>query len=165
MTKLISSFVGGVLVGVLIILGWNSYVNKSNIEAPAVESAPESVSHVERTVLEDSPEDVVESSVIDVRDQAAGGVVVISSIELMEDGWISIHEENKDFIGNALGAVRRDAGTHTSVSIPLLRETLTGQTYWVVIYSDSGDSQFSLKDDFPVRDSSNNPVISSFKTN
>jgi len=61
-------------------------------------------------------------------------------------GWIAVRDSN----GRTLGAGRFEAGTHSNVEVPLLRTTLTGQSYQVLIYVDDGDRVFDLHSDILV---------------
>ena len=56
-------------------------------------------------------------------------------------------------------------GAAMSGSVPLLRATVSGQTYLVGESIDNGDHVFSLTADKPVEDSSGKPVLTEFKTN
>ena len=167
MTKTIFSFIGGFIVGFLLIWGWNAYIDKStrNIEpqttTPEI-STEESQMPSEDSLTNESVTEAEESESVSVSDQAAGDMVIGVDATLETDGWIVVHEEQDGRIGNALGAVRRDVGTHENVSIPLLRGTTIGSRYWIVLYSDDGDRQFNLETDFALRDTQGDPIISSF---
>jgi len=65
-------------------------------------------------------------------------------------------------MANALGAVRRDSGVSADVLVRLLRATVSGGTYAVVLYNDNGDRQFNLSQDFPLKDAEGKYVMSTF---
>ena len=95
---------------------------------------------------------------VTVKDQAGGMVVMLDSVHVTQPSWITI----KDIKGWALGAKRFDASAE-SVTVPLLRATLAGDTYQAVIYVDDGDNAFDLHKDALVTDSTGAPVASTFK--
>jgi len=172
MTKTIGSLLGGFIVGILIIWAWNVYSNRTPaLDVPAETTVPSDVAVLENganlnteAVINESIETVPELSTIDIRDQLSGNVVNIAAVTLELDGWIVVHEERDGVLANALGAARRDAGTHENITIPLLRNTEAEGTYWIVLYSDNGDRQFNLTDDFPLRNNDGNPFTRSFNT-
>ena len=174
MTKTILSLIAGFIVGILIIWGWNTYSNQSpNREVSATTTSPSNLNASTSTpvVVSDSGaitstkvEFATESSNISVANQPSGSTVSITSFTLETDGWAVVHEEKNGFIANALGAVRRDEGQYTNITIPLLRDTQSDSRYWIVLYSDNGDRQFNLQTDSPLKDSLDSPITSSFKT-
>jgi len=168
MTKIALTFIGGFLIGFVLLWGWNSYSNKTNLNVEPQTTAPTEMEAQETTLAEtvtnENIEGAVESTSIDVRDQLAGNFATVAATTLSVDGWIVVHEESEGHITNALGAIRRDAGTYQDVEVPLLRATTAGTRYWVVLYSDDGDRQFSLATDFPLRTSEGSPITSSFQT-
>jgi len=181
MTKTVLSLLGGFIVGILIIWGWNTYSERTSArDISATTTTPTNLiadtgdtsdSELDTTAIEETSTIIntdvvtaVESSHIGVRDQAFGSMVNVASVTLETDGWIVVHEEQNGFIANALGAKRRDAGQHSNLMIPLLRDTVENSRYWIVLYTDDGDRQFNLQTDFPLRDSEETPITSSFKT-
>ncbi|MAZ67701.1 hypothetical protein CL652_02955 [bacterium] len=166
MVKTIFSFIGGFAVGFLIVWSWNAYTDRPALDVPAEATAPANLivqeSKAPDAIVSGNIESTAESTNIEVRDQIAGERVAVASATLSSDGWIVIHEENNGLIGNALGAVRRNAGTYQNIEVPLLRSTIANLRYWVVLYSDNGDKQFSLRDDFPLRDNAEYPITRSF---
>lgn len=174
--KTVLGFVGGFIIGALIIWGWSVFHNRPRLDVPAQTTAPTDVS-TDETASADAATDttkeitntdttqLTESAHIVVTDQAAGATVHVDELSLALDGWAVVHEEQGGYIGNALGAMRRDAGSYTDLTVSLLRNTEPATRYWVVLYSDNGDRLFNLHDDFPIRDANSNPIISSFMTN
>lgn len=84
---------------------------------------------------------VAEGNSLTVVDQAAGMNVAVRSVTLTEKGWIAIRDESGSTIGAALVA----AGTHSDVSVPLLKPTKAGQNYQALIYFDDGTKTFDLQ--------------------
>lgn len=87
--------------------------------------------------------------------QTAGASVTVEHVRLTESGWIAVHEMKNGVPANVLGAVRRDAGDYTMVSVPLLRPTVSGGAYRVILYADNGDKEFSLRLDTPMMQAPN----------
>lgn len=97
--------------------------------------------------------------------QPSGSQVIVQNVALEVPGWLVIHEVTDGLIGNALGAARRDAGSHDNVSIDLLRETMPGQTYALILYRDNGNKTFEIHGDMPMVDTSGVPLVTTFETN
>lgn len=76
-------------------------------------------------------------------DQAAGESVMVSGIQVTSDSWVAVRDADGSRV---LGAARVAAGTQ-SVTVPLLRATVAGKGYEVVIYADDGDRAFDMKKD------------------
>ncbi|MDZ4227447.1 MAG: hypothetical protein U1D26_03130, partial [Patescibacteria group bacterium] len=69
---------------------------------------------------------------VSVAAQPAGSSVAVASATLSQPGWVAV----RDASGRTLGAAWFDAGTHTDISVPLLRATEAGQNYQVLLYVD-----------------------------
>ncbi len=98
-------------------------------------------------------------SVVTVEDQFAASTATVASAETDSSVWVVVREDKNGIIGNILGAARVGMGTHSNVSVPLLRPTVAGQTYRVVLFRDNGDGTFDYKIDTPL--TANGTVISS----
>lgn len=85
----------------------------------------------------------VSGEAIVVTDQPAGSKVVVASVTLKERGWIAVRDNN----GRVLGAGRFEAGTSKDVVVELLRATVSGEKYQVLLYVDDGDNQYDLHKD------------------
>jgi|SRR3989344_77819 len=83
---------------------------------------------------------------IDVVDQGAGMSVKVKAAAFVQMGWIAV----RDVDGRTLGAGRFEPGVHVDVEVPLLRATVPGERYQVLIYVDDGDKQFDLHQDILV---------------
>lgn len=77
---------------------------------------------------------------VSVSDQAAGTSVAVSSVSLSEAGWVAVRDDS----GRILGAAWFPAGEKSNVSVPLLRATVKGGRYQVLLYADNGDKQFDF---------------------
>lgn len=91
----------------------------------------------------------VSGSAVTVKDQPAGSYVMVASVTLPQMGWVAV----RDAEGRTLGAGRFDAGTYSAVQVPLLRNTVSGERYQVLLYIDDGDKVFDLRKDTLVMNS------------
>lgn len=164
------TFIAGFLVGVVVIYMWGQLFNKDdapevvmdvNIETLSGDIVPTEEQDTragEATVDIPTP---ATSSII-VGEQVPGSTVNINLVSLPSDGWVVVHEVSGGVIVNALGAARRDAGSHEDVKVHLLRGTVSGGHYAVVLYTDNGDKEFSLVTDTPINDSNGGYLMTSF---
>jgi hypothetical protein len=93
--------------------------------------------------------------------QKAGLTVAVSSMTLAQPAWLVV-TETIDGISRYLGAQYFDKGTRTNGVIELLRGTVAGHAYDVVIRSDNGDHTFDPKLDTPLTNASGKQIASSF---
>lgn len=100
---------------------------------------------------------------ITVLDQAAGNAVRVENIEFENAGWVAVHEDRNGGLGNILGAAWFPRGT-SSGTVELLRDTLPGQAYYAVLYTDNGNKVFETGVDAQIVTASGNPVMSTFIT-
>ena len=94
--------------------------------------------------------------------QPAGMSVAVTEVQLPQDGWVVVHEVLSGHVANALGAARREAGVHETVTVNLLRGTVAGGEYVVVLYADNGNGEFELRADQPIVNPDGDPIIVSF---
>lgn len=136
-------YIGGAvgLIIILIIAGYLMYAKQ--VSSPVVGN------HT------DTAKENVGDNPLVVDDQAAGESVAIRAMDLPEGSWIAIKEKSS---GRILGAARFPAGA-TSGEVELLRATVAGGAYEVVVYADDGDKAFDHKKDTLVES-----VSASFKT-
>ncbi len=98
------------------------------------------------------------SNTLIVKDQEAGSKVLIESVEAKEALWVAVREVKEGKPGNILGASKVFAGKGENVSVELLRPTVAGGTYRIVIYRDVGALDFNYKEDVLVEG-----VVATFK--
>ena len=79
---------------------------------------------------------------VNVVDQAARDSVSVASVTVVEKTWITVRDGSR-----VLGAALIGAGTHTDVTVSLLRGTTAGNTYQVVLHTDNGDKAFNVQSD------------------
>lgn len=101
------------------------------------------------------------SNSLAVADQSAGKNVVVGKVSVATAGWIVIHEDRAGKPGNILGALRVDPGTHSGLTVELLRDTSAGQVYYAMLHSDNGDKKFDHAVDLPVQENGS-PVMTKF---
>lgn len=83
-------------------------------------------------------------------DQTAGASVKVSGVSATKVTWVAVRENNAGKLGNILGARRIEAGNDQNVDVMLLRPTVKGQEYFVVLFEDDGDKIFNHKTDMQV---------------
>ncbi len=150
--NLISTFLIGVLVGFGVYSMWdNSAAVKSFVKQD--EKAQEKGDAIEESLNEgtllDTDKEYSGAYAVSAQDQPAGLKVIIDSATMSEQGWIVIHEDRDGAPGNILGARRFETGT-SSGEVTLLRNTVEGGTYYVMIHTDDGDGEFDYTKDLPV---------------
>src|SRR3989344_915040 len=98
-----------------------------------------------------------------VSNQPSGERVIISMVSVSVNGWVAVHEGREDgSLGNILGARRFDAGKYFGETVELLRGTVGGNTYFVVLHSDNGDKEFDYVSEMPVKDTAGNLISGTF---
>ncbi len=153
-TRDVGIFVAGLAIGVAIPLAWflapNFGTTASNYESQGSTTPQET-------------EDM--SGTVSVTTQSAGREVVVDSVTVPPPGvWVAVKDVRGQDLGNTLGAARA-FGPRSSFTIPLLRSTVAGQQYAVVLYRDDGDGKFSLEHDSIYVDfDTGKPVIAHFTT-
>ena len=82
--------------------------------------------------------------------QVAGGMVKIDSVSLTFNGWVVVNESDASGNpGSILGAQRFDMGAYSGGQVELLRPTVTGGKYLIMLHQDNGDKIFDHKLDMP----------------
>lgn len=98
---------------------------------------------------------------IRVNNQLPGESVTLASLKLSKSIWIAIREDEKGSPGRILGA-RFFTPEDLSGTVPLLRGTTAGNSYYVFVYEDDGDREFDFKKDLPLFDPFGNMIIKKF---
>ncbi len=152
-TRLVISFVVGLIVGV----GGYWLINHSQTSDDMMMSDTNDTAST--TLSTDVSSD---TSTVVVKDQAAGNHVDISELNLTGPSWVAIHDDVDGQPGRILGAGLFDKGT-ASGTIDLLRNTVIGKSYIVVVHTDDGDyKHFVPATDKPLLDSAGKMVMTSF---
>lgn len=80
---------------------------------------------------------------VTVSDQSAGDLVVIDSITVESDSWVTVRESLEGRLTNIIGVGLVNAGTQTNLEVTLDRPTQAGNMYYVTIFGDNGDRLFN----------------------
>ncbi|MEI7719972.1 MAG: hypothetical protein WCI89_02055 [bacterium] len=96
--------------------------------------------------------------------QPAGTEVQVSNVSVSVPTWFVVYQDNGGVQGNALGTGLFLPGVDSN-TIPLLRATVAGQTYFVGESVDDGDKVFTLHGDPQVKDAQGNVLLTTFQTN
>ncbi len=136
-TKEISLAVIGLMVGLVVGATWHF-----NEFLPLLPTQPTAVSASTTNTLPP------ESGTVTVSDQKAGSTALIDSVTVPPPGvWVAVQDVNADgTLGSVLGAsrVRHPA---TNVTVDLLRPTVAGTQYAVVLYRDDNNGVFARATD------------------
>ncbi|MEX0672557.1 MAG: hypothetical protein WDZ82_00965 [Candidatus Paceibacterota bacterium] len=149
----------GFLIGVLITAGWyqgndgtSNDIDTTDDTEQVMEDDTDDTSGEEDNDLPDrsslnnnssSNTSGSEDVSVSANDQSAGNEVVVSNVEVDRTTWVAVREGVNGSMGNVLGAKRVEQGSHSDLTIRLLRGTEAGGTYFVTLYEDNGDGEFS----------------------
>jgi len=96
---------------------------------------------------------------VSVADQPAGSNVTIADVSVSQPTWVAVRDTTHWYPGAKL--ISKSA---QNVMIPLLRNTVAGKTYEVVLFTDNGDGKFSIHGgDNLVTGADGAPVSATFK--
>ena len=161
MTKSFSlgSFVGGFMLGVLLMAAWflGGDLSSAPLSAYSITS-PGSAATVGKATAP-------ASGAVSIAAQSAGSDVIVEFVTVPPPGvWVAVREVNGSDLGNVLGAVRV-TGPRSNVAVPLLRATEPSSSYAVELYRDDGNDVFDLSTDSVYVDfTTGEPVIAYFTT-
>ncbi len=185
MIKKVGTFIAGFVVGIVALTLWGQFFDKEVIIDKSVtirtdmntaENQDDNISGISETeqVFKQNNKDTsaetntvkeTQNKSIIVLDQPAGNTVTVQNVILQKSdngNWIVVHEIKDGTVSNALGATRKDFGTYSGVEVKLLRGTVSGGTYAVVLYDDDGDRKFDLQTDKPLKDAQGKYIMSIF---
>ncbi len=165
--KTVVAFIAGLLIGGLLV-----WVFSSTPTDKSVEKAVETDNTTETAKTDNTPKtapvevkkDVVTTpepkvstikagdATLKADDQVAGKVVTIAESKYpAEAGWVVVRDYTDGVAGWVLGAARFNTEEGlTPTAVNLLRDTVAGNSYQVVYYSDNGDKVFDLGDDLVI---------------
>ncbi len=92
-------------------------------------------------------EKFISPALVFVENQSAGGLVEVTRVKSATPVWVAVRELKSGIVGNILGARRILAGENSAVPVELLRPTLKGGSYVVMLYTDNGDPAFNYRED------------------
>ncbi|MDO8594305.1 MAG: hypothetical protein Q7R93_02200 [bacterium] len=163
--KIISALIIGLIVGFLAGAFWQNRRADGVVSSDtAAAAALAKTDDTEKTDSKDSEKETVTLKVASstkatssgvtgslvVQDQIAGSEAVVSSLDAGEIVWVAVREVKDGKLGNILGAQKVFVGDDQRVSIELLRSTVAGETYRVVVYKDIGTPAFNYREDVVV---------------
>lgn len=97
--------------------------------------------------------------IFSVRNQPTGAnAVLVDTIKVNSDSFVVVHENNNDSPGNVLGVsdlILSDSVQ--SLVIPIKRDMIEGESVFVVVHKDDGNSEFNSSDS--ILFDSGNPLI------
>lgn len=161
--KTVVSFIVGLLIGGLLVWAFSG----PSVDAPKNDDrnddeTEEVVEGEEMEITEESDEEeevatpaptlpVGDGKVV-VDNQAAGTMVTLTSATYpVSEGWIGVRDYQSGQLGGLLGVARfSEAQGLVPSGVTLQRATEAGKEYAVVVYTESGDRQFSLADDIQI---------------
>ncbi len=155
-----------------LIIGWlighgavtnKTAMNDNNLSANADSSMTDDETAGDDSMIDDDAMMTDSDAAVMVSDQEAGSTVTVASVENDHVTWVAVRESNNGALGNILGAARIEAGTSNNIVVSLLRPTMAGKDYFVVLFNDNGDRVFDHKVDMAVT-SGGTPVSQTFKT-
>ncbi len=103
-----------------------------------------------------------ESNRIVMSDQFPGNVVYISSVQLANGGWVTIHKDDAGKPGAIIGSAYFEKGINPG-KITLTSATVDGSIYYAMLRSDDGDKVFNESKDAPLKDSKGNIIMKLFR--
>ncbi len=99
---------------------------------------------------------------VTVLEQPEGLHVFVNNVSADRTVWIAVQEDSSGELGNILGAARIQEGSHDGIWIELLRNTESGNIYYITAYDDNGDKVFNAEGDMLLPGPEGNGVIASF---
>ena len=156
--KTVVAFIAGILIGGLLVWVFGGTPeatpedsNTEVAETTEVEGS-EDVPATGAPVTVPVPELPTGNSAVEVSNQQAGTEISLSGATFPSDeGWVGVRDYVDGQLAGLLGVVRysKEQGL-VPESIVLQRATVSGNSYAVVFYSESGDRVFNLADDVQV---------------
>lgn len=133
--------IAGAVIIILVLGAW--YMGRVQGKTPSTATSTAEMSGNTKDAVLATPSVRARGESVTVGDQPAGSLVRITSVTLPQIGWVAIRDNN----GRVLGAGRFDTGTSESVDVELLRNTVAGEKYQVLLYADDGDMLYDLHKD------------------
>ena len=148
--KTIVAIIAGLLIGGLLVFIFsepaeNDTKRVNNSTSP--EAAEETDEDIEST--EETEEEMQEPEVNDEVISVSGQTIELNNLDFPADaGWVGIRDYEGGQLTGLLGVARwnKEEGLMPT-EVPLLRSTVSGNTYAIVFYSDNGDKRFDLSTD------------------
>lgn len=157
--KTVVAFITGLLIGgVLVWVFSSSPEANKQVEVTGGETKTEETTKVDGKTEETNAGETVSApqvtgeGSIAVVDQKAGAVVALGALTFpATSGWVVVRDYKDNVPGNVLGAARYDTELGLiPTSVELMRETISGNMYQVVFYTNAGVMDFKLGEDVVV---------------
>ena len=157
--KTVVAFITGLLIGGLLVWVFSSSPeDKNNVEVVDESTKTEETAKDETKVEENKSKETIAApqvtgeGSITVVDQKAGAVVALGALTFpATSGWVVVRDYKDNVPGNVLGAARYDTAVGLiPTSVELMRETISGNMYQVVFYTNTGVMDFTLGEDVVV---------------
>lgn len=159
--KTIVSFIVGLLIGGLLVWAFSAPTDtskddnkdkddkKEQVEEKDVEKSTENKDEAKTTESKEVKALEVGEGKVSVGDITAGNNVALSSVTFpVSEGWIGVRDYMDGQLGGLLGVSRfSESQGLVPTEVALQRATAAGKTYAIVIYTESGDKQFSMAND------------------
>ncbi len=166
------AFILGVIVGIIIMSVWPAATPTSENDDDTAANQSATIGDIDLSTdgtlagdtgaTVDRGEPVVTRlSHVSVVNQPFGLNAVVTDVALNRTTWIAVKEELANGTGNILGARRLGPGLYEQAEIRLLRSTVVGGQYAVLLYEDNGDLMFDHKTDTVVSELGQ-PVVAWF---
>lgn len=159
--KTIVAFIVGLLIGGMLVWAFSG-PEKNAPKAVTEDEATEASDVVKARKASDTetndameatlPELKVGDGNVSVVDQpASASIKMESAIYPVSEGWIGVRDYQNEQLGMILGVVRfSESQGLVPDEITLLRSTVPGKDYAVVIYTEDGDFEFNLAGDVQI---------------
>lgn len=162
--KTVVAFIAGLLIGGLLVWVFGDTPNDTQVDQNMNDDQHETENNqkddMSDTMSDDSdisnesstPELPVGNGSVSVKNQPAGTSVSLEGATFPSDeGWVGVRDYANGQLAGLLGVVRysKEQGLIPE-SIVLQRPTVSGKTYAVVFYSESGDRVFNLAEDIQI---------------
>ncbi|MFA6554051.1 MAG: hypothetical protein WCS89_00935 [Candidatus Paceibacterota bacterium] len=141
-----------IVIVLLIIIGIKVFSGKGGAEAP--------VTTDETPITTDDQIGAINRIIMS--DQFPGNIVYISTVQVSSPSWVVIQADNAGTPGKVIGSARFAAGINPG-KITLTQSMVDGNTYYAVIYTDSGAKAFDATKDLPLKDAKGNVIMRVFK--
>lgn len=149
--------VAGIVIGVLVSTAWQPSAENA---APAATSTTVVANAAASASIAAAP--AATESPLAIVDQSAGPSVTISRLNIARPTWVVVYVSREGKPGTALGA-RLFSSADKIGKVGLLRDTESGQTYFVGLSVDNGDRGFSLSKDKPLAGPDGQPLWATFR--
>lgn len=98
-----------------------------------------------------------------VTDQFPGNIVYVSSVQLVNPGFVAVHKNANGNPGTIIGSQWFDKGINPG-KVTLSESTVEGGVYYAMLHADTdGNGKFDAAIDKPLTDASGNPIMRMFR--